>query len=257
VRSRHNVLAGMVACLLTMGCVTTTTITGGVHPDADRGDAARLNYELGARYYRNGNYTLARDRLTHSIELEPRNAVAHSTLALTYEKLGNLRLATDAYERAIKIAPKDYKVQNTYAVFLCGQREFDKARKHFDRSVKRFDNDYAEITLTNAGVCMVQKPDFAQAEAYFRQALEQKSNYGEALIQMALLKHHTGDNLIASAFLRRFLNSNLPSPEILFLGVKIEDGLSDTRARTEYINRLLREYPTSAEAQRALALERG
>ncbi len=254
---RHKVLAGMAACLLTMGCVTTTTISTGPHPDADRGDAARLNYELGARYYRNGNYKLARDRLTSSIEMEPKNAVAHSTLALTYEKLGNLRLATDAYERAIKLAPKNYNVQNTYAVFLCGQREFDKARQHFDRSVKRFDNDNAEIMLTNAGVCMVQKPDFALAESYFRQALERKSNYGEALIQLASLKHDTGDNLVARAFLQRFLKSNLPSPGVLFLGVKIENELSDMKARTEYVNRLLREYPTSAEAHHALALERG
>lgn len=255
--TKRNVLAGLAACLLAVGCISTTTITGGAHPAADKGEAARLNYELGARYYRNGNYNLARERLLYSIELKPRNAVAHSTLALTYQKLGNERLAADAYEQAIKIAPKEHGIQNTYAVFLCGQNEFDKARKYFDRAVKRFDNDNAEITLTNAGVCMVQKPDIALAEAYFRQALERNARYGEALIQLALLKHGSGDNLIARAFLQRFLSSNLPSPGVLFLAVKIEDELSDVRARTEYVNRLLREFPQSAEARQALVLERG
>jgi len=257
VNIRRNVLAGFAACLLTAGCISTTTVTGGAQPDADKSDAARLNYELGARYYRNGNYILARDRLLYSIKLEPKNAVAHSTLALTYQKLGNLRLATDAYEKAIRTAPKDYEIQNTYAVFLCGQNEFDKARKHFDRAAKRFDNDNAEITLTNAGVCMVQKPDLIQAEAYFRQALGRNANYGDALIQMALLKHNSGNNLIARAFLQRYLSSNLPSAGVLFLGVQIENKLNDVRARTEYVNRLLREFPQSGEARRALELERG
>ncbi|HSG57998.1 MAG TPA: tetratricopeptide repeat protein, partial [Woeseiaceae bacterium] len=91
--SERLLFAGVVALLLA-GCVETTTSVGGVRPDADDNDAAELNYQLGARYYRNGSYDLARDRLLTSIELDPRNAVAHYTLALTYEALGNLRLAT-------------------------------------------------------------------------------------------------------------------------------------------------------------------
>ncbi|MDH3267161.1 MAG: tetratricopeptide repeat protein, partial [Gammaproteobacteria bacterium] len=117
-KSIIRVLAGLVVWLVMTGCVTTTTTTSSAQPDADRADAAGLNYQLGARYYRNGNYDLARDRLLSSIELDPRNAVAHYTLALTYEKLENLRLATNAYEQAVRIAPRDYNVQNAYAVFL-------------------------------------------------------------------------------------------------------------------------------------------
>jgi type IV pilus assembly protein PilF len=257
VKTRQKVLAVLAACLLTMGCVTTTTTIGGVHPDADKGDAARLNYELGARYYHNGNFEVALDRLLYSIELEPKNAIAHSTLALTYEQLGNLRLAADAYEQAVRIAPRNYDVQNAYAVFLCRQNDFDEARKRFDRAVKIFDNDNAEITLTNAGVCMTQKPDIAQAEVYFRQALERRPNYGEALIQMALLKHVANDNLIARAFLQRYLSSNPPSAGVLLLGVQIEEKLGDERARTEYSDRILREFPSSPEARRVLQSERG
>ena len=59
----------------------TTTVTSGAQPDADEGEAAELNYQLGARYFRNGSYELARDRLLYSIELDPKNAVAHYTLA--------------------------------------------------------------------------------------------------------------------------------------------------------------------------------
>lgn len=247
-----RLLAGLLVCLLATGCVTTTTTTGGVKPDADKGDAAELNYQLGARYYRNGNFELARDRLLYSIELDSKNAVAHYTLALAYEALGNLRLATESYEQAVRVSPKDYKVQNAYAVFLCNQGKFDEAGEHFATAAKITENDNAEITLTNAGVCMMQRPDQVRAEAFFREALEYRSNHGEALIQLCLLKFAQGDYLASRAFLQRYLGSNIPTPGVLNLGVQIEDKLGDERAKTEYSNRLLREFPTSSEARRVL-----
>jgi type IV pilus assembly protein PilF len=252
VKMSDRLLAGLLVCLLATGCVTTTTTTGGVNPDANKGDAAGLNYQLGARYYRNGNFELARDRLLYSIELDPKNAVAHYTLALAYEALGNLRLATESYEQAVRISPKDYKVQNAYAVFLCNQGEFDEAGEHFATAAKITENDNAEITLTNAGVCMMQRPDQVRAESFFREALEHRANHGEALIQLCVLKFAQGDYLASRAFLQRYLGSNIPTPGVLYLGVQIEDKLGDDRAKTEYSNRLLREFPTSPEARRVL-----
>lgn len=238
-----------VCGLLLAGCVQTTTVTGGMRPDANEADAADLNYQLGARYYRNGSYELARDRLLYSIELNPKNAVAHYTLALTYEALGIQRLATDSYEKAIRIAPRDHEVLNAYAVFLCNQRDFDEARLNFDRAAAVKTNDTAQITLTNAGVCMMQVPDHVQAETYFRAALERKSGYGEALLQMAALKFATGAHLNARAFLQRYLSANPPSPDILYLGMQIEEALGDERAKTEYSDQILRDYPTSRQAR--------
>lgn len=251
-KKSERVLAALASCLVLAGCVTTTTVSRGAQPDADSGDAAKLLYQLGARYYRNGNYELARDRLVESIAREPKNAVAHYTLALTYEKLENLRLATESYEYAVRIAPRDYNVQNAYAVFLCNQNEFDEARKHFDRAINFSNNDTSYITMTNAGVCMTQKPDIAAAESYFRDALDRKSNYGEALIQLSLLKHSSGDNLNARAFLQRYLATNIPSASVLHLGASIERALGDETARTGYSNRILREFPNSPEARRIL-----
>ena len=240
----------VAASLCLAGCVSQTT--GPTGPDADEADAAELNYQLGARYYKNGNYELARDRLLYSIELNPRRAIAHSTLALTYEQLGNIRLATESYESAVRAEPRNFDVLNTYAVFLCRQNRYDDAEKYFDRAVRIPENDNAEIMLTNAGVCMAQKPDLVKAEEFFRRALDRKPNWGEALLQMCVLKHQQGDDLNARAFLQRYLSRNPPSARILYLGVQIEANLGDERARTDYENRILREYPTSAEARQIL-----
>jgi type IV pilus assembly protein PilF len=246
----NQLLTGIVMALLVSGCVSSTT--GPVKSEPDSVEAADLNYQLGARYYRNGSYELARERLLHSIKLDPKNAVAHSTLALTYEQLDNVRLATESYEQAIRLAPNDFNVLNTYAVFLCRQGEYDKAVKNFDRAIEVVENDDVEITMTNAGVCMTQKPDLAKAEAYFRSALENKSSYGDALLQLCQIKKEQGEHLAARAFLQRYLSANPPSAGILYLGVLIEQELGDEKARTEYSNRILREYPQSPEARQVL-----
>jgi type IV pilus assembly protein PilF len=249
-RKSDSVWPLIAACLVTAGCISTTT--GPAEPDADRGDAAELNYQLGARYYRNGKYELARDRLLYSIELDPKRAIAHSTLALTYEQLGNIRLATESYERAVRVAPRNFDVLNAYGVFLCRQKRFDEAEEHFERAVREETNDNPEIMLTNAGVCMKQKPDAAKAEEFFRRALDAKPGYGEALIQLSVLKYGERDYLNARAFLQRYLRSNPASASVLYLGVQIENDLGDERAKSEYADRILREYPTSPEARQIL-----
>ena len=241
---------GILILLALAGCVSTTT--GPQRAEPNDKEAAELNYQLGARYYRNGNFELARDRLVYSVGLDSKNAVAYSILGLTYEQLDNVRLATKAYGQAAKLAPRDHNILNTYAVFLCRQEDYEAALKYFDRAVKATENDNPEVTLTNAGVCIAQKPDLARAETYLRSALGHKSSYNEALIQMCLLKFTQKDYLGARAFLQRYLDGNLPAADVLYLGVQIEAELGDERARMEYANRVLREFPQSNEARRIL-----
>lgn len=229
------------------GCVSSTSNVAEF--EADDADAAKQYYQLGARYYRNGSYELARDRLKLALEFEPRMAMGHYTLALTYEQLENARLATEHYEAAVRYEPKNYDALNAYAVFLCRQREFDEARRQFEKAVSVVENDTAEVMLTNAGVCMSRKPDFEQAEVFFRKAIQRKPSYGEALIQMSALKHKTGNDLHARAFLQRYLERNDPSAAVLYLGYQIEEKLGDERASGEFVDQLLRDFPDSSEAQ--------
>jgi len=249
---RATVVAVMATMLVMAGCVSSETKTRQEGPNED---AADTNYQLGAQYYRNGTYELARARLERAVELDSRNADAHSLLALTFVQLGNDRLATESFSRAVRIAPNNKNVRNSFAVFLCQRREYDEALEQFDRAIGIRENDNAWVELTNAGVCVAQKPDLSAAEEYFRSALGLRPTYGEALIQMAALKHRTDDNLTARAFLQRFLAANPPSAAVLYLAVQIETGLGDDRAATDYMNQLLRDFPESAEAR--LMLQQG
>lgn len=241
-----KLLCVFCALVLLSGCVSTSS--GSANKETDNVRAAEMNYELGARYYRAGNYNFARDRLLRALEFNPELAIAHTTLAWTYLELENPRLATEHFGKAVRAEPDNFDIRNHYAVFLCQQAQFDEARKQFDRAISAYDNDNAEVMLTNAGTCMANKPDYALAEEYFRRALDFKASYGEALIQLASVKHRTGDNLRARAFLQRYLAANPTTASALFLGVEIEKALDDKRASTDFVNQLLREFPNSPEA---------
>ncbi len=243
----------LAACLLLSACISTTT--GSSSSEANDADAAGVNFQLGIRYYQNQNYELARDRLLLSIELDPRRALVWSTLGAAYEMLDNPRLAEEAYDRAVRLGPRNFDVQNAYAVFLCRQQRYDDADVQFERSIGAITNDNPEVMLTNAGVCLAQKPDYERAEEYFRRALDARPTHGEALLQMALIKHQTGDNLRARAFLQRYRSVNRTDAGVLYLCVLIEASLQDDRARTECSNELLRDFPESQEARQFLQAE--
>lgn len=250
---KSDFIAVLVATgVLSSGCVTSTT-TGALPAEADDGDAAEYNYQLGVRYYHNESYELARDRLERALELDPRMAKAHMTLGMTFEALEIPRLAAESYGDAIRVAPRDFNIQNAYAVYLCRQRDFGGAGKYFERAATHPENDDAEQTLTNAGLCMLQKPEPAEAERFFRAALDHKATYGEALLQLCLLKVRQRDYLSARAFLQRFMSANKTTAGVLYLAAEIENKLDNERGRTEYVNRLLREFPDSQEARKVLS----
>jgi len=153
--------AGSIVIILLTGCVTSTTTTSAKFEETD--DAAMQNYNLGARYYQNGSYGIAKERLERALELDPKLEQAHFMLALTYEQLDNNRLAAKHYKEAVRVAPNSYDARNAYAVFLCRQREYDDAEKHFDKAFKISENDSRFVMYTNAGACMTQKPDYEKA----------------------------------------------------------------------------------------------
>ena len=102
-------------------------------------------------------------------------------------------------------------------------------------------------------LCLLQKPDLAEAERLFRAALEQRPTYGEALLQLSLMKFRQEDFMSARAFLQRYMSSNMTTAGILYLAAEIENKLGNESGREEYVNRLLREFPESAEARKVLS----
>ena len=67
------------------------------------------------------------------------------------------------------------------------------------------------------------------------------------------MKYQQTDYLSARAFLQRFMTSNRTTAGVLFLAAEIEGKLGNDRGRTEFVNQLLRQFPESPEARKALS----
>lgn len=211
-------------------------------------DAAAYNYQLGAAYLREGKLQLARERLESSVRQNPDVAGAHFTLAILYEKLGENQLAERAYRQAMRVAPDDGAVQNSYAVHLCGKGRYDDAERYFLKAANSPLYATPEAALTNAGVCMLQVPDAAEAERYFREALNVDPTYADALAQLAYLSYDQQNFLSARAFLARFMEQHTPSSDVLMLAYRVELALGDNETAEEYARTILKDFPMSREA---------
>ncbi|RMF96745.1 MAG: type IV pilus biogenesis/stability protein PilW [Gammaproteobacteria bacterium] len=239
------------------GCVTERSGTQLPEPSIE--EAARLNYELGYRYFLQGDLPEAQAKLEKAIDQNPKLAEAHTALAMVYERLGDREAAERQYRRSVSLSPKNPDAIEALAVYLCrsGGRE-QEALREFDRAIAiplsvHF-TDKAAL-LANAGVC-AKRVDLAKAEEYLRLALRSNPGYAEALLQLADVAYRREHHLQARAFLERYLGVSEPNPAALWLGVQIEQALGDVQAASRYAAELKSRFPESAETSQLLERER-
>ena len=204
--------------------------------------------ELGIEYFRRGDYEMSRAKLEKALELDPDLPQAHGAIAVLYEKVGEATLAEQHYKKAIRLNPDNAREQNNYGQFLCFQERYQEANKEFMKAAKSPFYASTQVPLTNAGLCAKRVPDAAQAEQYFRQALQVDPEFAPALLQMAIVKFETGQFLSARAYLERFQQVAEHNPASLWLAVQTEFALSDPAASGRYAILLKKNFPKSEQA---------
>jgi type IV pilus assembly protein PilF len=233
-----------VAGVLLAACASS----GGSSSGAAATDAATANMNLGAGYLRQGNTTLAIERLQRALAQDPRLVEAHTTIALAYDQIGSLEDAEMHYRRATELAPSNGAAANAYAAFLCSrQNRWADAQPYFRRAAA--DSSYLtpEVALTNAGVCA---RDAGQAEAAvenFRAALTRNPRYADALLNMMELSFQSSDYLQTRAFIQRYLAVRPATAPVLLMCVNTERQLNDAAAADRCAAQLRTGFPGSPE----------
>ncbi|TFG40590.1 MAG: hypothetical protein E4H42_03950 [Chromatiales bacterium] len=74
-------------------------------------------------------------------------------------------------------------------------------------------------------------------------------------MQLCLLKYENKDYLGARAFLQRYMSVSVASAGILYLASRIEDLLGNDGGRTEFEDRLIRDFPGSPETRKVLGAD--
>lgn len=238
------VAAGVLAAWLAAGAAMAQK-----EPAVDpKVSAAQANARLGMEYLKKGEVALARSKIERALAQNPKDVGVQLAAALLYERLGDDVVAEQHYRQAVKVDATSPEAQNAYASFLCRHAKSEKGEAMFLKAAANPLSRSQDVTLTNAGVCARSGGRPEAAEKHLRAALAVNPKSREALFQMTSLSLERGAHLQSRAFLQRYLETGSAGPDVLLLGVRIEQALGDRRAATEYAQRLKREFPNSSQA---------
>jgi type IV pilus assembly protein PilF len=221
----------LIAVCLCVAGLAACAGSGSIGARASNSDAALANMNLGAGYLRQGNTTLAIERLQRALDQDPRLVQAHSMIALAYDQSGSFEQAETHYLRATQLDPSNGSAANLYAVFLCNrQKRWADAEPYFRRAAADPNYPTPEAALTNAGVCARDAGQVEAATENFRAALGRNPNYADALLNMMDLSYQQGNFLQARAFVQRYLSGLTPTASVLLMCVNVERELNDAAA---------------------------
>lgn len=237
-------LSPLLAAALLGACASSSDIGD----DSPVNKTARVNTQLGQEYMNRGQYEVALDKLKKAIKADPEYAPAHTVLAVLYERLGEQPLARKHYAEAVKVAPDNGDANNNYGAFLCRNGEASRAEPYFTKALDDPFYRTPEVSMANAGLCMLQAGDVDKAESYLRQSLAYDDDFPDALLGLSKVNFSKGEYLRARAFLQRYESAAPMSADSLMLGYRIETQLGNPRNAKQHADRLQEQFPKSAEA---------
>ena len=252
-----NTLRTAWLCVALAAATACVSSGGSVSDPASGTDAAVANMNLGAGYLRQGNTTLAIERLQRALAQDPNLVQAHTTIALAYDQIGNLEQAESHFKRATQLNQNDGSAANGYAAFLCthGNR-WAEAQPYFRRAAEDPKYGTPEVALSNAGVCARDAGELAAAEENFRAALMRNPRYADALLNMLELTYQRGEYLQSRAFMQRYLEVRPATASVLLTCVNTERALNNAAAADRCAAQLRSGFPGSPEVAQLEAQQR-
>src|SRR5271170_4116448 len=210
---------------------------------------AQTNMQLAIEYMKLGKLAASRDFIDSALAQDPGNANVQMTAGIIYERLGDMKKAERGYSTGYRLGKDDPNIQNSYAGFLCRTGKAQAGEKLFAEVARSPLYQTPEVALVNAGVCVRATGDMINAERYFNQALAIHPNLPEAMLQLGNIALDRGDAAQARDIVKRYLAVNVPTAELLWLGVRAERKLGDSAAAAAYARRVQTEFPDSEQAQ--------
>jgi type IV pilus assembly protein PilF len=231
------------------------TIIGEVGDPRNR---ARLHTELASLYYGSGNFGVALEELRVAQSADSGYAPTHGMFGLVYMQLKENTRAEEAFERALRISPNDADINHNYGWFLCQTGREPASIKHFLLAIRNPLYATPWRSYSAAGVCTMKieqsKTREKDAEAFFERALKLEPDEPASLLSLGQIRYRQGNIGEARKLVTRYNKLLTPSPESLWLALRVERRLGDRLSEQALGNQLRRRYPDSAEFR---ALQRG
>lgn len=242
----------LLTVLILPSCVTTTS--GGFNTDVSEQQAIEDYMQLAIAYYDAGDMTRARANIDTVLELDSNNSDIYGVLALVNQREGDMDLADDSFNRSLRLNRENSRVRNNYAAFLFSQERFEDAYDQLQ--IVSADTGYEgrPVAFENLGRSALQIDRIDDAETAFERALQLNSNLFVSALELAEIKLHKQQLILARALYSQFLTNRefngVPhTPRSLWVGIQIESQFQDSEILDGFVRLLTTLYTDSPEYQ--------
>ncbi len=247
-------------CMAAMAVLSGCANTGGADPDqpkelateSDQTDAerrARVRLELASAYFSRGQLDTALDELKLSINAKPDLAEAYNLRGLIYAAMGEAPLAEASFKRALLVNSRDADTMHNYGWFLCQAQRYAEAVAFFEQALAQPQYRASARTLMGRGLCQARAGQWLEAEGSLLRSYElDPANPGTA-INLAEVLYRRADFERARFYIGR-VNSQPPSvnAQTLWLALRIEHKLGNGVGEREFGAQLRARFPQTPEA---------
>jgi type IV pilus assembly protein PilF len=216
---------------------------------------ARIRLELATAYFGQGQLNTALDETKHALSIDGKMSEAHELRALIYSALNEPGLAEDSFKRAIQLDERNGSAFHNYAWWLCDKQRYPEADALFERAANLPQSIATSKTLMARGVCQVRAGLLPEAEKSLIRSYELDVTNPATAYNLASVLYRRGEYERARFYIRRV--NNVPeqiTAESIWLGVRIENRMTNTGGRDELAGILRSRFPGTREAT---ALELG
>lgn len=227
-----------------------------VENQANLDEMAATRISLGLGYLKMGNMAQAKLNLEKARKFSPELVQVYTAFAHYYEVVGENKLTEESYQKALSIKSDDADTLNNYGVFLCRQKQVDKAEKQFLKAIAVPSYILVAKSYENLASCYLQVDNFDKAEHYLEKSIDHSPNNSSTLFQMVRLQYAKGDYNLAKQYQQKFERyTRRFTPESLALSYKLHMKLRQSRVAKNYATMLANMYPQSWEGQQYLLNE--
>ena len=223
--------------------------------DSDLRRRSKIRLELATAYYAQGQLTTALDEVKQALSIDARHSDAYDLRGLIYSSLGESAKAEDSFKRAVEMDPRNGSALHNHAWLLCGAQQYPAADALFERAANFPQSVVLSKTLLARGVCQIRAGLFAEAEKTLIRSYELDPSSPATAFNLAFVLFRKGEYERARFYARRV--NNVPeqiTADSIWLGIRIENKLSNASGRDELSTILRSRFPNSKEAA---ALESG
>ena len=208
---------------------------------------ARIRLELAAKYFENGQASVALDEVKQALATDPTYVDALNMRGLIYMQLNDVAQAEDSFRRAISMRSTDSNLLHNYGWLLCQQRKYAEADQQFDRALANPAYVARSKTLMGKGLCQSSSGKLEDAEQSLLKSYQLDAANPVVSYHLASLLFRRQELTRAQFYIRRLNNSGMANSESLWLGIKVEKALGDNVAMLQLADQLRKRFPESAE----------